>query len=172
MTSRTKRTLAIYTCIAMAAAFAAACSEDSPAKPAPGDGGGDAGSSTDGGGTGSDAGTGADSAFLPDTGPPDTGACTSTEPLFATGFQASCATCMGNKCCASVKACQDAPDCKAYAQCYSACRADGGTKDGCLGPCAAGKDPTTLKNTYNPLLLCGGNDCHFDGDAATPACPW
>lgn len=153
-------------------ALMAACSEDKAATPAPtadDAGDGDAVAADTGA---NDSQVAADSPFAPDSGPPDSGTCTTSQPLFASGFAASCATCLAPACCAQIRACEAIDDCRTFAQCFAACLGDGGAQGACTSTCIAGKDGGAIQSAYNQLVLCGGSNCNNDGGASAPQCPF
>lgn len=146
--------------LSAAAGAVAACSSDETTTPTAADAAADAAGATPEGAAPDASGvTDGGLLFAPDTGTPDAGACPPSQPLFASGFQPACVSCLGASCCAQVKACEGVADCKAFAQCFAGCMADGGTKSPCQTTCIVGKDGGAIQVPYNELVLCGGNAC-------------
>lgn len=178
------RILLVALCtLSSAAAFAAAACSNNDTSSTPtedGGAGGDGSATTDSGGGTGDGGTTEDSGFSnQDSGPVDAGPCGNEHLLAADGgFRPSCATCLQDKCCAQVKACEGNPDCAEFATCFAECElskpGDAGSNY-CTAKCAQGKDASALsgmQSVYNALILCGGNSCHEDGGASAPQCPF
>lgn len=150
--------------LSAAAGAVAACSSDETTNPTAADAAADAAVVTPEDAAPDASVTDGGVLFAPDTGTPDAGACPPSQPLFASGFQPACVSCLGASCCAQVKACEGVADCKAFAQCFAGCMADGGTKSPCQTTCIVGKDGGAIQVPYNELVLCGGNAC--------AACPY
>lgn len=80
------------------------------------------------------------------------------------GRTPACNTCLQAACCTELAACGGDPDCAGLVSCFRACDEPDGSMD-CMSACVTthGVSPA-----YNPLLLCGADDCMTECPFSSP----